>query len=89
MSVANTLRITQTAATIGALMACGAINGTGEAKGIDLSYDMLRLLVIMVRYVNHIHALEPEQPEIHDDLEQIGGGEIILPVEPPATELTD
>lgn len=48
-----------------------------------------RLLVIMVRYVNHIHALEPEQPEIHDDLEQIGGGEIILPVEPPATELTD
>lgn len=71
---------------IGSLMACDAISGTGEAKGLDLSYDMLRLLVIMVRYVNHIHALAPEQPEIHDDLEQIGGGEIVLPVEPPEPE---
>ena len=70
--------------TIAALMACGALNGVGGVKGIDMSWDMLRLLTIMVRYVGYIHGLEPDAPEIHDELVSIpGDGEIIRPVEPP------
>lgn len=72
---------------IGMLMACDALNGTGGAKGIDMSYDMLRILTITTRFACHLHNLEPDAPEIHDDLVQIGGGGIGLPVEPPAPEL--
>ena len=72
--------------TIGALMASGALQGTG--KGIDMSYDMLRILVILVRHMEYLHGLGPDTPEIHDELVQIpGDGEIALPVEPPAGEL--
>ncbi len=73
--------------TIAALMACGALNGTGGDKGIDMSYDMLRVLTIMTRYVGCIHQMEPDAPEIHDDLVQIGDGEIVRPVEPPVAEM--
>lgn len=76
--------------TIGTLMACGALNGTGGEKGIDMTYDMLRILTIMMRYVKHIHELAPDAPEIHDELVDIpGGGEVVLPVEPPAAEVTE
>ncbi|MBQ2920285.1 MAG: N-acetylmuramoyl-L-alanine amidase [Oscillospiraceae bacterium] len=72
-------------AAIGTLMACGALNGTGGEKGIDMTYDMLRILTIMMRYVKHIHELKPDAPEIHDDLVEIpGGDDIVRPVEPPA-----
>lgn len=72
-------------AAIGTLMASGALNGTGGEKGIDMTYDMLRILTIMMRYVKHIHELKPDAPEIHDDLVEIpGGDDIVRPVEPPA-----
>lgn len=51
---------------IAALMACGALNGTGTEKGIDMSIDMLRVLTIVMRYVKYVHSLEPDQPELDD-----------------------
>ena len=51
---------------IGALMACGAMNGTGSEKGIDLDLDSIRVLTIVMRYAKYLHSLEPEQPELVD-----------------------
>lgn len=50
--------------TIAELMACGALNGTGSEKGIDLDLDALRILTIVTRYAKYLHGLEPEQPEL-------------------------
>ena len=50
--------------TIAELMACGALNGTGGEKGIDLDLDALRVLTIVTRYAKYLHGLEPEQPEL-------------------------
>ena len=50
--------------TIAELMACGALNGTGGEKGIDLDLDALRILTIVTRYAKYLHGLEPEQPEL-------------------------
>ena len=68
------------------MMACGAMAGTGTSKGIDMTYDMLRILTIMMRYVKHNPELQPDAPEIHDDLVEIpgGGDDIVRPVETPA-----
>lgn len=49
---------------IAELMACGALNGTGSEKGIDLDLDALRVLTIVMRYAKFLHGLEPEQEEI-------------------------
>ena len=49
---------------IGELMACGALNGTGSEKGIDLDLDALRVLTIVMRYAKFLHSLEPEQEEL-------------------------
>ena len=49
---------------IAELMACGALNGTGREKGIDLDLDALRVLTIVMRYAKFLHGLEPEQEEI-------------------------
>ena len=50
--------------TIAELMACGALNGTGGEKGIDLDLDALRVLTIVTRYAKYLHGLGPEQPEL-------------------------
>ena len=44
-------------------MACGALNGTGNEKGIDLDLDALRILTIVTRYAKYLHGLEPELVE--------------------------
>lgn len=50
--------------TISALMACDALRGTGTEKGIYMTYDMLRLLTVMVRYADYLHNLETGASEL-------------------------
>lgn len=42
--------------TISQLMECGALNGTGTEKGIDLNLDALRILTIILRYIDCVKS---------------------------------